>query len=93
MDVHPHSLDEVIGTKPRNGTEVAADLARSPAFTAAIDRAVAESNKAATAPLPSACGMHSRESWLKGGSRNEARRVFESLDSQASRALRRSSNA
>ncbi len=43
MNAHPHTLDEVIGTNPRTGAEIAADLSKSAAFVSALDRAIAGS--------------------------------------------------
>jgi hypothetical protein len=44
-DAPAHTLDEVIGDRPRTAEEIAADLAKSPAFLSAVGRAVAEASR------------------------------------------------
>jgi hypothetical protein len=41
----PHTLDEVIGNRRRSAEEIAGELAKSPAFHAAIDRAIAQTEQ------------------------------------------------
>jgi hypothetical protein len=45
MSHHPHTLDEVIGARRRSAEEIAGELAKSPVFHAALDRAIAQSDQ------------------------------------------------